>query len=174
MDNLDRILKNSAYQGFILGVALIVYTVLIYVSGIHLFSVTSGIIMGIVMFGGEIAFTIIYQKKFRNSIGGKITYLQLLVYGVVLLLVASIITGLFSFILYNFIDPEYLRIQVDYFIEEMSQWITDENVLDQMSVDMTAKMEDMRNIVSYMSKMWIGPLVISLITSLIVKKDINE
>ena len=174
MDNLDRILKNSAYQGFILGVALIVYTVLIYVSGIHLFSVTSGIIMGIVMFGGEIAFTIIYQKKFRNSIGGKITYLQLLVYGFVLLLVASIITGLFSFILYNFIDPEYLRIQVDYFIEEMSQWITDENVLDQMSVDMTAKMEDMRNIVSYTSKMWIGPLVISLITSLIVKKDINE
>ncbi len=174
MENLDRIIKSSIYQGLILGGALIVFTVLAYVSGVHLFNLTSGVLMGIVVFGGEIAFTIIYQKKFRNSIGGKITYSQLLLYGFVLLLVASIISGIFSYLLYNLIDPEYLRIQVDYFIEDMSQWITDDNTLDKMSADMMEKIEDMKDFVGTLMKVWIAPLVISLITSLIVKKDINE
>ena len=174
MENLDRILKNSAYQGFILGIAIIVFTVLIYVSGIHLFSITSGIVMLLVLFAGETAFTVIYQKKYRNSIGGKISFGQLFVYGFVLLIVASIIGVIFNYLLYNIIDPDYLTQQVDYFIEDISRWIDDADQLDKMAVEMSTKMDDMKDIVPNLLKVWIGPLVISLITSLIIKKDINE
>ena len=174
MENLDKILKNAAYQGIILGIALIVFTVLVYVSGMHLFSVTSGIIVGIVIFGGEIAYTVIYQKRFRNSIGGKISFAQLFVHGFVLLLVASIITGLFNYILYTIIDPNYLPQQVDYFVDDMSKYIDDGDTLDKMAADMMEKMDDMKSFASNFTKVWIAPLVISLITSLFIKKDINE
>jgi len=174
MENLDKILKNSAIQGVILGIALIVFAILIYVAGIHLFSVTSGIVIGIVIFAGEIAFTVIKQKKFRNSIGGKISFVQLLVYGFVLLLIASIMNTIFSYLLYTVIDPNYLIQQVDYFVEEMSQWINDPEVLDKMYADMADKIDDMKNIGSNLVYLWVAPLVISLVTSLIIKKDINE
>jgi len=174
MENLDKILKNAAYQGVILGIALIVFSVLIYVSGIHMFSVTSGVITAIVVFGGEIAFTVIYQKKFRNSIGGKISFVQLLVYGFILLLVASIINAIFSYLLYAVIDPNYLSQQVDYFVEDMSRWVKDADALDKMYADMSSKMDDMKNIGSNLIYVWVAPLVISLVTSLIIKKDINE
>lgn len=173
MEHLNKILTDSAKHGAILGIALIIFTVLTYVSGLHLFSIVSGIVMLIVVFGGEIAYTLITAKKFRNSIGGKISFLQVLVFGFVLLMVATLVNGVFSYVLYSIIDPEYLNMQLDFFIEDMSSLIPEDQIEKTIS-DMEERITDMKNIGSNLAKAWIGPLVISLILALVVKKDINE
>ncbi len=172
MEHLNKIISDSAQKGLILGLALIVFTTLIYVSGIALFGFASIFIM-VVVFGGEIAYTLIMEKKFRNSIGGKISFLQLLVYGFVLLIVAALISSIFNYVLYSLIDPTYLDLQVEQFMENMSEYVS-EDQLYEMSSKMEESVHDMKNLGAILLKAWIGPVVIALIMALIVKKDINE
>jgi uncharacterized membrane protein (DUF106 family) len=173
MEHLNKILADSAKHGFILGIALIIYTVLFYVSGIHMFSIMFGILSLVIVLGGQIAYALIYEKKFRDSIGGKISFLQLLVFGFVLLMVATLLSSVFNYVLYNLIDPEYLNIQIEYFAEDMSSFIPEEQ-MEKTLVDMEEKVVEIRDIGASLMKAWIAPLVISLLLALIVKKDINE
>lgn len=172
MEHLNKILADSAQKGLLLGLIIIAFSTLIYVSDISLFGFASIFIM-IVMFALQIVYLLIMQKKFRNSIGGKISFLQLLVYGFVVLIISAILSSIFSYILYNMIDVVYLENQMGQFMENMAEYM-DEDQLIEVENTMTESLADMKNIGSILLKAWVAPVVISLIMALIIKKDINE
>jgi len=173
MDESNKIVSSSLKSGIVLGITLMLFTAIIYISDIHLFSISSGIVMLVVVFGGEIAFSIFSAKKLRTEFGGKITFVQVIINIFILLFIASLINAIFTYVLYNFIDVDYLSMQVEYFAEDMSTMIS-ENQMEETLATLDEKVLEMKSLGGLLMKSWIGPLVMSLILSLFIKKDINE
>ena len=173
MDDLNKILSSSVKKGFILGIAFILFTTITYISDIHLFSISTGIAAFIIVFGGEIVYSIISAKRYRNELGGKITYLQVATYIFSLMLVASIINAIFNYALYNLIDPDYLNMQVEYFAEDMADFISGDQ-LEETLAKMDEKVVEMKEIGGMLLQSGTVSIVMSLILALFIKKDIND
>ena len=174
MENVNKILSDGALKGIYLGLALAVYSLIFWVFNLPLFSLMNGILTFVVVFGGEIAYMVIIEKKLRTSFGGKISFQQLFLYGFVVLFVAGLISLLFSHVLYHYIDPEFINNQVDMAYDSMSAMISDSDTLEKAMEGIEEGAKSMQDTVGSLAKMWIGPLVISLILALIIKKDVNE
>lgn len=174
MEDFNKILTASLAKGAVLGILLIIYTLLVWVFDIHIFSFIFGISSFVIIFGGEIAYTVIAEKNFRNSIGGKITFMQLFTYGFIMLLVAGLMNLIFTHFLYHNIDPEYLAKQADYAYDSYANLIKDQDSLDKVMENFDQSVVAMQNTLSSLLKVWIGPMVLSLIFALFIKKDINE
>ncbi len=174
MKNFNTILKHSALNGAILGAALLVFTLLTWVFEVNIFSFGFAAVSFVVVFGGEIFYTVWAEKKYRSSVGGVTDFGELFLYGVIMLLVAGLISAIFSYILYNFIDTDYLSRQADHFGEMMENYITDEDILDQTMTKLNESLDKMHSFWRSLSGIWVGPLIISLILALIIKKDTTE
>ncbi len=172
MEHLNKILADSAKHGAILGIALVILMVLIYVSNIHLFYFY-GIFLLLMFIVGQIIYTLRSQKRFRNSIGGRISFKQLFVYGLVLLVVSSIISNIFNFVLFTVIDSEYLNQMVDNSVVDWLALVPEMNV-DDMYDSLEEAALEMKSLKGALIGAIKAPIIISLILALIIKKDINE
>lgn len=106
MENNNPVWRFAMNYGAIIGIVLVIYQLLLYLfdvlrSSFWISSILS-IVMLIILILGMIFSTKHYRK---NILGGKITYSQALVFGTLICLFASIITGFFNYLLNAVIDP---------------------------------------------------------------------
>jgi len=166
-------LNQALKFGFITGLALIAYTVTLYVANVNLFATVFSIVNGLITFGGMIFMTVFAINKTRDlMLSGKITFLQSFIVGFVTLIIMSYINSLFSFVLNEYIDPTYMTAQLDNFIAGMEGKVPEET-LETIIESMEANLDPTKGLIK---GLWITPLAsigISAIISLFIKKDIT-
>ncbi len=166
-----KMLKNSLNYGLIMGGILIVFSLLMYILELDMFSVgyaainfvLTVIIIALIQIRGTGSF----RKKHMNDL---MSYGYAFLSGLFMGVVASVIIAVYSHIFYNFFDPEYLANNInDYAImlEENAQ------ITDEMYDRIMARMDKYKN-----ENMWRSALfgtivfagIISLITAAFTRK----
>jgi len=162
--------KSSIMSGIYLGIALILVSVVFYVTG-NSFSKAAQYVGYPVMIIG----IILAQLSYRKSLGGFMSYGQALGIGVLTMVFASLLSGIYTFLLYEVIDPD-LQEQMRIFTEEqiVKQGRVPEDQID-TAVEMAAKFQT--PLVMFLTAIFGGAfmgLIISLITSIFTKKNPSE
>jgi len=161
--------KSALTSGVYLGIVFILTSVIFYVMG-NPFSKVAQYISYPIMIAGIVFAQISYKK----SLGGEMTYGQAFGIGVLAMVFASLISGIYTYLLYEFIDPS-LQEQMRIFTEEeiMKKGIPEEQL--EMSVNIAAKFQ--KPIVmlgmAVVGGAFMGA-IISLITAIFTKKNPSD
>ncbi len=162
--------KTTLMPGIYLALVSILLLVIFYVTG-NTFKTWVKYISFLVFILG-----VIYgQVAHRKALGGTLTYGQAVGSGVVTMLYASVIIGIYTFLLYKVIDPsltEQLRIFVEQKIVQQGR-VPEEQI--ETAVDMAIKFQKpgIMLIMSIVEGVIIGS-VISLITGIFTKRTPSD
>jgi hypothetical protein len=169
-ENKTSLMKHAMTYGAIIGLALVVFSVLQYITGLT-FNKVLGYLQYVVLFAGLFLGTKVYRDK---ALGGYISYGKALGLGVLISVFVGIITVFFNFIMMRFIDPGL----IDKAMAMAEEQLQNSRLVPADQVD--ALLENVRN---KMMTVWSLPLgvisfsfigfIIALITSAFVKKDPN-
>ena len=170
MEEKSSIWKSTMISGVYLAVAMILLSVIFYVTG-NSFSKTAQYLSYPVIIAGIIWGQISYKKE----LGGISTYGQTLLAGLLTMVFASVISSIYTYILYTIIDPS-LQEQLRIFTEEqmMSRGNISEEQME-VALKMTAKFQTpiMMFIMGIVSGAFVG-LIVSLITAIFIKKNPSD
>ena len=162
--------KSTLTTGVYIAIVMILLSVVFYVTG-NPFSKVSQYLTYPIMIGGVIW----AQLNYKKALGGTLTYGQGVASGVLALTFASLISSIYSFVLFKFIDPS-LTEQLRIFTEEqiIKQGRVPEEQLE-MAVNMATKFQTptMMLILGPLGGAFMG-LIISLITSIFMKKNPSD
>ena len=170
MEQKSTFWKSAMTHGLYLGVALILYGIIIYVAGEN-----TNKSLGLISYAIMAAGVVYAQINYRNhELNGFISYGQALGYGVVVMLFAGILNSLYSIILFTYIDPGLID-QIRIAQEEvmMARGMSDEQI--ELTGRLTAKMMTPGWMaISGLFAFGLIGLIISLISSIFVKKQDDE
>lgn len=165
--NQNSIAKNAANYGLILGLAIVIYTLILHFLGADQNQFAAWVNMAFMIVAIQVG-----TKHFRDKIqGGYISYGRAVGSGMLIVLFAGVIHAFFIYVLYTYISPEGLQ-------EILIQ--TEENMMQQGSsdeeIEMATKLLEavttpllLAFATIFSSGFW--GLVISLITSAFLKKE---
>lgn len=158
--------KTSLMSGIYLGIAMILVSVVFYVTG-NPFSKIAQWIGYVIMIAG----IVMAQVSYKKALGGTMTYGQALGVGVLTMVFASVLSSIYTFLLYQVIDSS-LQEQLRLFTEEqiIKQGKVPEEQLD-MAVNMATKFQTpvMMLVMGIFGGTFMG-LIVSLITSIFTQK----
>lgn len=169
-ENKSGLLKYALTYGLIIGLALVVYAVILYIADVY-FNKALGNIQYIILIVGIVMAVIAFRDKAQ---GGYITYGRALGYSVLVAMFAGIITVVFNYIMLKFIDPSLVDKSLALVEESLqnSRFITEdliEPTLERTKNSMTAIWSLPVGIAGFT---FVG-FIISLVTSAILKKEPN-
>ena len=170
MEEKSTFWRSAMAYGLYLAVALTLFSVILYVSGMILNEK-----MGYISFAIIIAGIVISQINYREKeLNGVISYGEAVGFGVAIMLFAGIVTALYTLILYTFVDPgliEQMKVMQE---EALLQKGMSEDQID-AAMSMTSKMmtPGWMAIMGLVGSVFMGTIV-SLITSIFIKKQPNE
>jgi len=170
MENQNTsILKHSMTYGLGLGVALIIYSVLLYVLDLS-FNQVAGLFVYVIILAGIIISTKMYRDKI---LGGNISYGTALGFGTLVVVFGSLISGIFGYFMYEFIAPELLTQMLEKSEEQLLENGMPEEQIE-MAIEIQRKMMKPALMVlwSVIGGVFVG-FIMSLITSIFLKKEAN-
>jgi len=173
MENSKTAFLNiSLKNGLIAGGLMILFSVIIYVFDVNMFSFVFGILMFIVTFGLLIGFMVITMNQYKRKIlGGQITYWQCFFAGLVMAIVAMWLSGIFNYLFYGLYDTEYMPRQVERFAEMMQGYGLPEDKLQEQVLKMHEKMNPLKQFISNLYMVPAISIVVSFIVSAFIKKN---
>ncbi len=162
--------KSTLISGLYLAIALILLSVIFYVTG-HTFSKTAQYLTYPVIIAGIVLAQISY-KKAQNGI---LTYGQAIGVGVLTMVFASLFSGIYTYLLYTVIDPS-LQEQLRNYTEQqiIQQGKVPEEQLETV-VNMATKFQT--PVMIFIMGLVMGAIsgaVISLITGIFIKKNPSD
>jgi hypothetical protein len=169
MENKPTMLQHTMTWGAITGIALIIYSLILYLAG-QTFNNYLGWISYILLLAGIIMGTLLYRNKVLN---GYISYGNAFLTGLLIIIFSAILSSFFSFILMRFIDPGLIEQLVSKTEEKLlSQGLNDDQI--EIAVERMRKMmaSPFSVILSLLGMIFIGT-IISLITAAFIKKEGN-
>ncbi len=170
MEKNTNIWKNAMNWGIILGIVLIIYSLIMYFLGLSL-QKWVGYINYVLMIGGIIYSTIQYRD---NVLGGSITYGKALGFGTLVIMFGSIITAVYAYVFYAYIDPDMITKILEMAEEEMvNKGLPDEQI--EMALEMQSKFmkPGLMALMSLPVVTFFG-FLFSLITSIFLKKEVEK
>ncbi len=169
MENKPNVWKSGMNFGALLGLAMVIYSLIVWFLGATN-NTTASIISWVIMLGG-IVYAMIY---YRNTVLGRtMTYGQSVGIGTLTAFFASIISGFFTFILIKYIDPGILEEAMLTMEEKMLEQGMDPDMVEQqmeMSERFTGPLTTLLG--SVFGGTLIG-LIFSLIASIFTKREPN-
>ena len=166
--NIPNRSKFAMTYGAIIGLILVVFSVLLYLTG-QTFNKTLGLVQYIILFVGIYMGTKNYRDK---ALGGYISYGKALVFGLIISIFVGIITTFFNFIMLRYIDPglidKYMAITEEAL--ENSRFVQPE-MMDELLERSRESMTSIWSLPVGVFAFAIFGFVISLITSAFLKKD---
>lgn len=165
----NTLLRSTMTMGLITGLALIIYTLLLYATNNLL---KQNFALGVVNYIILIAGIVIGTRSYRDqALGGYITYGKALGYGVVLCVFTGIVVGIFTYLLYEVIDPTLMEQNMKVIQEEMlNRGMSAEQVETMTEMQARFRTPFMMLIGSIFTYSLLG-LIFSLVTSAFLKKD---
>ena len=159
--------KSALNYGLMLGLALVIFAVLLFIFNLHLNKYLNYINYVII-----IAFLIWGVKTYRDtSLNGVISYGKALGMSTVIVLIGSLIFGIYTYLLITVIDPDYIEKTLAMIEEQLlKQGMSDEQI--EMGLSLQKKMMSpvLMSLFSFLGMMFWG-FIISLITSAVLKKE---
>lgn len=169
MEEKVSVWKANLTNGVILGLIGIVYTLVVY-----FFDLTLNKVQGYVFLVILIVALYILIKSYRdNFLHGQMTYGQAVGSGMVIFLYYSIITAIFTYILFAYIDPGLIDKQIAYAEEIMQKRGLPQEAMDAaMKIQQKMIKPGIIAPMSLLSNMLYG-LIMSLIIGIFVKNEGN-
>jgi hypothetical protein len=169
MEEKVSVWKANLTNGVILGLIGIVYTLVVY-----FFDLTLNKVQGYVFLVILIVALYFLIKSYRdNYLHGQMTYGQAVGAGMVIFLYYSIITAIFTYILFAFIDPGLIDKQIAYAEEIMQKRGLPQEAMDAaMKIQQKMIKPGIIAPMSLLSNMLYG-LIMSLIIGIFVKNEGN-
>jgi len=164
------LIKSSLTNGIYLGIVLILVSVVLYVTGL-MFATWAQYISYPILIAGAIWAQVAYKK----ALGGEMTYGQALGVGLLTIVFASVLSGIYSYVLFAVIDPG-LQEQALLVAE---QRLVEQGKLSQEQIDAALNMQSkfmkppIMAVFALVGGAFIG-LIISLITAIFTKKNPSD
>ena len=160
--------KSAMTSGLILGIALVVFSLIIYIMGIVKPPFWVGIIQYLIIIGGIVYGT----KKFRDEdLGGEISYSKALGFGILICVFAAVVSGIYTVLLMTVIDPDFINKMMTAIEEEYVKMGMSEDQIE-ASMKIVGKMQSpvFMAISQVIGFAFMGA-IFSLVTSAFLKKD---
>jgi len=169
MEDKVSIWKANLSNGLILGLIGVVYTLLMY-----FLDLTFNKNLGYIFLIGLIVVLFFLIKSYRdNYLHGYITYGHSLGAGVIIFLYYSVITGIFTYILYKFIDTGLVAKQLAFTEEAMVNKNAPQAVIDAtMNIQRKIMVPEFIAPISILGNMFTGTIM-ALIVSIFTRKEGN-
>ena len=162
--------KSALTTGVYLGIVFILTSVVFYVMGNPFSKVAQYLTYPIIIAG-----VVLSQISYKKTLGGEMTYGQAFGVGLLTMVFASIISGIYTYLLYEVIDPS-LQDQLRIFTEEeiMRKGQVSEDQME-MVVDMATKFQKppIMAAMAVVGGAFIGTIV-SLVTAIFTKKNPSD
>jgi hypothetical protein len=171
--NLNAIFKNALPYGLILGGIFVVLSLLMYIADVNMFSIWFSILnFLVVMIAVPVTMVILGTNNLRLKFmpEKRISYLQALLSCFIILFIGFFISILYSYIFNHWIDPEYMKHNIERFTEMMQGYNVPQETIDEQAAKMEGNMGIGRQIVFSIGI----TVVLSLILALIVRKKEKE
>lgn len=160
--------KSAMTSGLILGIALVVFSLIIYIMGVIKPPFWVSIIQYLIIIGGIIYGT----KKFRDEdLGGEISYSKALGFGVLICVFAAIISGIYTVLLMTVIDPEFMNKMMSVVEEEYVKMGMSEEQIDAAMKMFTKMQSPLFMAISTVIGFAFMGTIFSLVTSAFLKKE---
>ncbi len=167
-------LNQSLKNGLIAGGLMILFSIIIYVLNINMFSVVFSIIMFLVTFGIMITFMVLSMNYYKRKIlGGEINYWQCFFAGLAMAITAMWLSSIFNYLFYGFFDTEYMPKQMDKFTEMLQGYGMPEDKLREQVLKVQERMNPLKQFISNLYMMPIISAVLSFIVAAFIKKNDN-
>jgi hypothetical protein len=168
-ENKNDILRHSATYGAIIGFALIIYSILLYIADLSL-SRGLGYISYIIIIVG----LYIGIKKFReNEPSGAIKYSRALGVGVLICVFLGFIGAAFAYLQFRFMDPDLINKILEMSEERLLERGLSEDMIEMQSEFMMKFMSPgMMAVSAFINYIFMGT-VFSLILAAFLKKEPN-
>jgi len=162
-------LQSALMSGIILGVALIIFSLILYVVGINpVEKKIWGLPSILILIAGIVYGTL----KYRNdTLGGSISYGQALGTGVLIALFAGVLNSIYSYVFMTIIDPAFID-QIKMIAEEgmIEKGMSDDQIERTMEVAGWAYSPWYLTVMGVVGNVFYG-FIISLISSAFIKKE---
>ena len=160
--------KSAMTSGLIVGIALVVFSLLIYIMGVVKPPFWVSLLQYVIIIGGIIYGT----KKFRDDdLGGEISYSKALGFGVLICVFASIIMGVYMVLLMTVIDPEFMNKMISVIEEEYVKMGMSEDQIDAAMKFVSKMQSPLFMAISTVFTFAIMGTIFSLVTSAFLKKE---
>jgi len=160
------LLKSGLNYGVMLGLALVVYSVILFILDLWM-----NPWVGLLSFAFYIAGIVYVTKVYRTALGGFISFKDAFLIGFVTVVVSSLITTVYNYLFYTVINPDAIEQILNYSMEMMEKFNLPEEAMEEAMKKVKAE----TTIGSTVSKSFIygiiGGAVISLITAAAMKKN---
>ena len=162
-------MRITMTYGLITGLVLIIYTLLLYMTNNLL---EQNFILGILNYVILIAGILIGTRTYRDQhLGGYISYGKALGTGVLISIFSGVIMGVFTYLLYQVIDPGLMEKSIQLIQEEMlKQGMAESQVETMTEMQQTIRSPLVMMFGSIISYGFLG-LIFSLITSIFTKNE---
>ena len=149
--------------GGICGLAMVVFSLLSYLMGVDMASMSTGIINFVVAVGITVGVSVMAIRHQRDTLeGGFMTYGRALLIGALTTAVGVVISSIWNYILVTIIDPDYVTRLKESFMEQWSGNMPEE-ALEQAA----ANFDKMGDLSTALTNGLIAAAVIGLIAGLI-------
>jgi CDP-diglyceride synthetase len=141
-----------------------------YILGIHPTGIMRGILIMLINLAFFVVVLVMAMKAYRNELGGAMTFGQAFKFGFFVILIATFISSLYSYIFLNFIDPGYLKMVYEETMAGTEEFLSNTG----MSAEQVEKaMEDaakqpVPTVLKSTLQGFIGGIIFSTIVSLII------
>lgn len=171
MEPKISLLNSALKSGLIIGVVSIVVFIIMYVADLKPVGIMMPILLMLVGLAISITILVVLLKKYRNQVGGFISFKDAFLYSLIALVTGLVLSTLFTLLFVQFIEPDYYK-QI---MESQKVWmenylsgkgLSDEQMaealdnLDEQSASMGSISSTLKNLV--------GGVVFSGILALIV------
>ena len=171
--SFNIILKNAPLYGFILGGIFVVLSLLIYITDVNIYSIWFSILNFLIMLIAiPVTMVIVGTNNLRlnHAPERRINYVDALINSFIILVIGFFISVLYSYVFNHWFDPDYMKNNIDKFIEMMQRYNMPEEKIDEQVAKMEENMGTGRQIMMSAGVC----VVLSLIMALVVRKKDKE
>ena len=179
--------KTNSYKlamtyGLYFGLISVILSVIIWATNfMDYLGLFGSVLLGILQLVLLVFLLIYFTKLYRNNeLGGKITFGQAFVFGVLIVVFSTVISSLYSYIFNKFIDPDYAQRIMTMMQDKTYQWMSGKGVPEDQIDAAMQKFEakgipsPIETLIASMEFGLIGGAIMSLISSAIVKKNVTN
>jgi hypothetical protein len=177
--------KTNSYKlamtyGLYFGLISIILSVIIWATNfMEYLGLFGSVLLGFLQLVLLVFLLIYFTRLYRNNeLGGKITFGQAFVFGVLIVVFSTVISSLYSYIFNKFIDPDYAQRIITMMQDKTYQWMSSKGVPEDQIESAMQKFEakgipsPMETLITSMEFGLIGGAIMSLVSSAIVKKNV--
>lgn len=169
MEQKSNFWKSAALYGLYIGVVITLFSVILYVTG-----QTTNKVLGYISFPIYFGCVLWAQLQYRNkNLNGEISYGQALGFGVAAMLFSGVVSMIYTLVIYN-VDPSLIE-QLKAVQEQamLAKGMSEDQVEAGMKIAERFMSPGIMAISGIIGSAFVGT-IISLITSIFVKKQKNE